>query len=175
MSRVITPEVTNGMKKIHESLVKLARDNKKKDKEIERLKKEIECKNELLELKNDVLASLTRNTEELLADFNKQQTRLNLLERRCEIIVKVIKALDVKPADTDSDNICPICMDMLGEKMVRGLGCPLQHSICPSCFVVLCASFDHLSCPLCRNSLEDGGLLIENAKTYNLHDIDEYL
>lgn len=161
MSRVITPEVTNGMKKIHESLVKLARDNKKKDKEIERLKKEIECKNELLELKNDVLASLTRNTEELLADFNKQQTRLNIMECRYETIVKVIKTLDVKPSDDNTDNSCPICMDALGEKKVRGIECPPHHSICPSCFGALCVNSINLSCPLCRRSLEDGDLVIE--------------
>ena len=161
MARVITPEVTNGMKKIHESLVKLARDNKKKDKEIERLKKEIECKNELLELKNDILASLTRNMEELLADFNKQQSKLNIMECRYETIVKVIKTLDVKPSDDNTDNSCPICMDTLGAKKVRSINCMPHHSICPSCFAALCASSDDPSCPLCRSSLEDADLVIE--------------
>ena len=154
MARVITPEVTNGMKKIHESLVKLASDNKKKDKEIERLKRETENKDKKIEgLKQTLVA--------IIDDFNRQQDRLNLLECRYKIIEKVIKTLDVKSSDTDSGNICPICMDVLGEKKVRGIECPSHHSICPSCFGALCTSSDDLSCPLCRRSLEDGDLVIE--------------
>lgn len=154
MARIITPEVTNGMKKIHESLVKLARDNKKKDKEIERLKNE-------MEVKNGLLTYFQRSMEDLLAEFNKQQSKLNIMECRYETIVKVIKTLDVKPSDDNTDNICPICMDTLGAKKVRSINCLPHHSICPSCFAALCASSDDPACPLCRSSLEDGDLVIE--------------
>ena len=128
------------MKKIHESLVKLARDNKKKDKEIERLKSEM---------------------KDLVNTYNKTMDKLNILECRYETIVKVIKTLDVKPADADPVNTCPICMVALGVKKVRGIECPSHHSICPAYFVALCVSSDDLSCPLCRRSLEDGDLVIE--------------
>ncbi|EET00714.1 Hypothetical protein GL50581_2039 [Giardia duodenalis ATCC 50581] len=122
---------------------------------------QIKILNNQIHALNRTIASLFDEKSKLLEEFNEQQFRLNFMERRYETFKKVIKALDVKPSNDNTDDICPICMDALGEKKVRGIGCPPHHSICPSCFGALCASSDELSCPLCRGSLDDEDLVIE--------------
>lgn len=112
---------------------------------------------------NRTIAHLIEDKSKFLNDFNELQARFNNMELRYEQVRKVIKALDVKPTDVTTDGTCPICMDALGEKKVRGLNCPSSHSICPTCFVMLCGQslFTDLPCPICRGSLDDNDLVIE--------------
>lgn len=88
------------------------------------------------------------------------------LERGERLIMmdRVVTTLTDNPGEPDIDimteeeNICPICYDTMDRKGVRTNKCVKDHGIC---FSKMCAQFESLSCPLCRNQIKTETALIE--------------